>query len=271
MPRVGEIRRTTKETDLFVRVDLDGRGDAAVKTGIGFFDHMLEALARHGLMDLTVEASGDLHVDGHHTVEDTGIALGMADRARAGRSRRHPPLRRRHGAAGRRPGAGGGGRLGSSLPPLPGRHSQVADAGGLRRVPDPRVLPCRGAQCRTHGAHRPDPGRQPAPHRRGGVQGFRAGPGRSHGGRSARRRVCRPPRERCDCGGGLRRQQSEERRARTRRRRAHRHAHHRSRRGAARRSGAGAGSGELRPGVPQSGCRAASAPRSGMWRPLGGR
>ena len=76
--RVAEIRRTTKETDLFVRVDLDGRGEARVKTGLGFFDHMLEALARHGLLDLTVEAQGDLHVDGHHTVEDTGIALGTA-------------------------------------------------------------------------------------------------------------------------------------------------------------------------------------------------
>jgi imidazoleglycerol-phosphate dehydratase len=76
--RTGEIRRTTKETDLHVRVDLDGRGTATVHTGIGFFDHMLEALARHGLLDLTVEARGDLHVDGHHTVEDTGIALGQA-------------------------------------------------------------------------------------------------------------------------------------------------------------------------------------------------
>jgi imidazoleglycerol-phosphate dehydratase len=76
--RVAEVRRTTKETDLYVRVSLDGRGDARVKTGIGFFDHMLEALARHGLLDLTVEAQGDLHVDGHHTVEDTGIALGTA-------------------------------------------------------------------------------------------------------------------------------------------------------------------------------------------------
>jgi len=75
---VAEIRRTTKETDLLVRVGLDGRGEARVKTGIGFFDHMLEALARHGLLDLTVEAQGDLHVDGHHTVEDTGIALGTA-------------------------------------------------------------------------------------------------------------------------------------------------------------------------------------------------
>jgi imidazoleglycerol-phosphate dehydratase len=78
MSRVGEITRTTKETDLRVRVDLDGRGQARVKTGIGFFDHMLEALARHSLIDLTVEARGDLHVDGHHTVEDTGIVLGQA-------------------------------------------------------------------------------------------------------------------------------------------------------------------------------------------------
>jgi imidazoleglycerol-phosphate dehydratase len=78
MPRIGEVRRTTRETDLLVRVDLDGRGTASVRTGIGFFDHMLDALARHALMDLVVEGTGDLHVDGHHTVEDTGIALGQA-------------------------------------------------------------------------------------------------------------------------------------------------------------------------------------------------
>ena len=78
MARTGEIRRATKETDLHVRVDLDGKGDAHIHTGIGFLDHMLEALARHALLDLTVEAHGDLHVDGHHTVEDTGIALGLA-------------------------------------------------------------------------------------------------------------------------------------------------------------------------------------------------
>src|SRR5215210_9309052 len=78
MPRIGEVVRRTKETDTHVTVDLDGRGEARVKTGIGFFDHMLEALARHGLLDLTVEARGDLHVDGHHTVEDTGIVLGQA-------------------------------------------------------------------------------------------------------------------------------------------------------------------------------------------------
>jgi imidazoleglycerol-phosphate dehydratase len=78
MSRVGELRRTTKETEIFVRVDLDGRGEATVRTGIGFFDHMLEALARHAVLDLTIEAQGDLHVDGHHTVEDVGITLGLA-------------------------------------------------------------------------------------------------------------------------------------------------------------------------------------------------
>ncbi len=78
MARIGEITRKTKETELRVRIDLDGSGVASVSTGIGFFDHMLDAFARHGLFDLTVEAKGDLHVDGHHTVEDTGIALGEA-------------------------------------------------------------------------------------------------------------------------------------------------------------------------------------------------
>jgi imidazoleglycerol-phosphate dehydratase len=78
MSRVGEIERKTRETQIRVRIDLDGSGSASVSTGIGFFDHMLDAFARHGLFDLTVEAKGDLHVDGHHTVEDTGIALGQA-------------------------------------------------------------------------------------------------------------------------------------------------------------------------------------------------
>ncbi len=78
MSRSAEVSRKTKETQLHVRVELDGTGRAEVKTGIGFFDHMLEALARHGLLDLVVECRGDLHVDGHHTVEDTGIVLGQA-------------------------------------------------------------------------------------------------------------------------------------------------------------------------------------------------
>jgi imidazoleglycerol-phosphate dehydratase len=78
MPRTAEIARKTRETTIRLKVDLDGSGCARVKTGIGFFDHMLEALARHGLLDLEVEATGDLQVDGHHTVEDTGIVLGQA-------------------------------------------------------------------------------------------------------------------------------------------------------------------------------------------------
>jgi len=76
--RRAEVTRDTLETKIRVRLDLDGAGRSKLATGIGFFDHMLEALARHALLDLTVEAQGDLHVDGHHTVEDTGIALGLA-------------------------------------------------------------------------------------------------------------------------------------------------------------------------------------------------
>ena len=78
MGRIAEVTRNTNETRIRVRVDLDGSGRAAVKTGIGFFDHMLDALARHALLDLEVACAGDLQVDGHHTVEDTGIALGQA-------------------------------------------------------------------------------------------------------------------------------------------------------------------------------------------------
>jgi imidazoleglycerol-phosphate dehydratase len=78
MPRTAEISRKTKETRIRLRLDLDGTGEARVTTGIGFFDHMLEALARHGLLDLEVECTGDLHIDGHHTVEDVGIVFGQA-------------------------------------------------------------------------------------------------------------------------------------------------------------------------------------------------
>ena len=76
--RTGEVERTTKETAIRVSVDLDGTGVAKVATGVGFFDHMLEQLGRHSLVDLTIDAEGDLHVDSHHTVEDVGIALGTA-------------------------------------------------------------------------------------------------------------------------------------------------------------------------------------------------
>src|SRR5919201_3233394 len=76
--RVAEVTRNTAETQITARVNLDGTGKAQLSTGIGFFDHMLDQIARHGLIDLQVEAKGDLHVDGHHTVEDVGITLGMA-------------------------------------------------------------------------------------------------------------------------------------------------------------------------------------------------
>lgn len=78
MERTAIVNRSTKETVISIELNLDGSGRAAVNTGIGFFDHMLEGFARHGLFDLTVQVKGDLHVDGHHTVEDTGIVLGQA-------------------------------------------------------------------------------------------------------------------------------------------------------------------------------------------------
>ena len=78
MSRIAEVQRNTKETRIRVKVDLDGTGAAQLATGIGFFDHMLDQIARHGLIDLEIAAQGDLHIDGHHTVEDVGITLGMA-------------------------------------------------------------------------------------------------------------------------------------------------------------------------------------------------
>jgi len=82
--RTARVERGTKESKVLVEVDLDGSGRAQVSTGIGFYDHMLTALARHGLLDLTVQADGDVHIDAHHTVEDVAIVLGQALREALG-------------------------------------------------------------------------------------------------------------------------------------------------------------------------------------------
>lgn len=78
MNRVGRVERTTKETSVLVEIDLDGTGQVDVSTGVGFYDHMLDQLGRHGLFDLKVKTDGDLHIDTHHTIEDTALALGAA-------------------------------------------------------------------------------------------------------------------------------------------------------------------------------------------------
>lgn len=93
--RTASVERVTKETKIRMTLNLDGTGKSDIHTGIGFFDHMLDGFARHGLFDLSVSVDGDLDVDGHHTIEDTGIVLGTAIRE-ASATNRHPPLRRQN-------------------------------------------------------------------------------------------------------------------------------------------------------------------------------
>jgi len=85
--RRADVSRRTAETDITVRLDIDGTGKTAIRTGIGFLDHMLDQVGRHGMFDLAIEARGDLHIDAHHTVEDVGIALGQALRQALGDKR----------------------------------------------------------------------------------------------------------------------------------------------------------------------------------------
>jgi len=87
MSRTGRVERTTKETKVLVEIDLDGTGVSDVSTGVGFYDHMLDQIAKHGLFDLTVRTEGDLHIDSHHTIEDTSLALGAAFREALGDKR----------------------------------------------------------------------------------------------------------------------------------------------------------------------------------------
>ena len=84
MSRIGKVERTTKESSIFVQLDLDGTGEVDISTGVPFYDHMLTAFGVHGSLDLKVEATGDVHIDAHHTVEDTAIVLGQAIRQALG-------------------------------------------------------------------------------------------------------------------------------------------------------------------------------------------
>ena len=163
--RIATVQRDTKETKIRVRVDLDGTGSSKLQTGIGFFDHMLDQIARHGLIDLEIEAAGDLHIDGHHTVEDVGITLGQAVAQAVGDKK-------------------GLTRYGHAYEPLdealsrvvvvfsgrPGLHMDVAfKVAMIRRIRHAarvRVLPgllepCRrvAAHRQPQGAERPSPGR----------------------------------------------------------------------------------------------------------------
>ena len=102
MPRTASIDRKTAETQIELELNLDGTGQADIQTGVGFLDHMLELFTKHGVLDLKIRAQGDLHVDQHHTVEDTGICPRSGDSSGIGRQSRHPPLRTFYLADGRK-------------------------------------------------------------------------------------------------------------------------------------------------------------------------
>lgn len=99
--REASIERNTKETQINLSLNLDGTGHSSLETGVGFFDHMLDGFTRHGLFDLNVQVHGDLEVDDHHTIEDTGIVLGTAIKEAIGDKKGHPPLRQLHSPYGR--------------------------------------------------------------------------------------------------------------------------------------------------------------------------
>ena len=129
--RVATIARKTKETEIRIRLDLDGSGQYSITTGIPFFDHMLESFGRHALFDLEVEAKGDIEVDLHHTVEDVGISLGQAFREALGSATGIKRFGSCLLADGGVEGRGRGRRLEPALSRLPARHGQRAMIGNF--------------------------------------------------------------------------------------------------------------------------------------------
>ena len=143
--RAASVTRRTKETEISDSVAIDGAGRSDISTGIGFFDHMLEQLSRHSLIDMTIKAKGELHIDDHHTVEDTGIAIGQAISKALGE---------RRGIA-------------------QGRH--------IRYRTRPRILPGAGAECRHNPACRQSLWRKQPSYRGNLLQGGCASPARVSG------------------------------------------------------------------------------------------
>ena len=172
--RQATVTRKTRETDIAVTVNLDGSGAAEIATGVGFLDHMIEQLARHGLIDLAVAAKGDLHIDQHHTTEDVGIVIGQAlskalgDRAGIARyADVHLPMDE---------------TLTRCAVDVSGRPYLVwrvefsrSKIGEFDTELVPRILPGAGAECRNHPACRDALRPQQPPHRRDLLQGGGAG------------------------------------------------------------------------------------------------
>ena len=166
----GSVSRKTNETSVSVSVNIDGTGTSTISTGVGFFDHMLEQLSRHSLIDMEIDAKGDLHVDDHHTVEDTGIAIGQAISKALGDRRgitRYASLDLAMDET-----------MTSAAVDLSGRPFLVwnvafsrAEDRHLRHRTGARILPGAGAECRHHAAYPEHLRRQQPPYRRDLLQG----------------------------------------------------------------------------------------------------
>ena len=182
--RSASVSRKTKETAISVTVDIDGAGRFDIATGVGFFDHMLEQLSRHSLIDMTVKAKGDLHIDDHHTVEDTGIALGQAIAKAFGERRGITRYASIDLAMDETLTQCGGRCFGPSVPGLE-RRLLVAQGRHVRHRAGARILPGAEPACRHHAACRQSLWRQQSPYRRDLLQGGGAGAAHGAGARSA--------------------------------------------------------------------------------------